>query len=139
MSKFIEGKSGNPKGRPSGIKDKRALFAELLDNRKDDLFNKAIEMALDGNESLLKLFLDRLLPAKPKDDPIDLNLKGTAGERTNQIMSSLADGAISPMQASEVLGCIEKEVEINDVEAFAGRLTKLEEKIKDNQNDVEQY
>ena len=108
MSKFIKGTSGNPAGRPSGIKDKRVLFAETLNNHKDALLDKAMAMALDGNEQLLRLLLERLLPAKPKDDPVNLNLQGTVGERAGQIMASLASGTISPMQANELLSCIEK-------------------------------
>ena len=132
MSKFIKGTSGNPAGRPSGIKDKRVLFAETLNNHKDALLGKAMAMALDGNEQLLRLFLDRLLPAKPKDDPVNLNLQGTIGERADQIMSSLANGMISPTQANEFLECIKKKIEIIELEDLMKKVTLLEGKMKNN-------
>lgn len=139
MSKFTEGQSGNPSGRPRGIKDKRAFFAEMLDKHKDALLNKAIAMALDGNEQLLKMFLERLLPAKPKDDPVNLNLYGSLGERTTQIMSSLSTGEISPMQANELLGCVEKETEIMQIESFEKRISLLEEQaINKDQGNIQQ-
>ena len=134
MSKFTEGKSGNPIGRPRGIKDKRTFFAEILDSYKDALLDKAMTMALDGNEQLLRLFLDRLLPAKPKDDPVNLNLNGTIGERTAQVMSCLATGGVSPMQANELLNCIEKETEIINNADVEKRLAMLEEQVKNNKD-----
>jgi len=36
---------------------------------KTALLDKAIELALNGNESMLRLFLERMLPAKPHDEP----------------------------------------------------------------------
>lgn len=135
MSKFAEGQSGNPSGRPRGIKDKRVIFAEMLNDHKDNLFNKAIDLALGGNEHLLRLFLDRLLPAKPKDNPVELGFSGSAYDRVAKTMTSLNDGAISPMQANDILGCIEKEITTTKTEEFEQRIAALEEQTEKNQDE----
>ena len=80
---FKKGESGNPNGRPQGIKDRRTLFAEILDDHKIDLISKAVELALSGNEQMLRLLLDRLLPAKPKDNAIP-NIDGLEGSLVDQ-------------------------------------------------------
>jgi len=50
MTQFQPGQSGNPTGRPKGIKDRRTLFCEMIDPHKNSLLDKAIQMALNGNE-----------------------------------------------------------------------------------------
>jgi hypothetical protein len=47
---FRTGKSGNPSGRLKGTGDKRTAFKEMLGPSSAQLIQKAIEMALDGNE-----------------------------------------------------------------------------------------
>jgi len=67
---FKKGQSGNPAGRPKGALDRRSLFRQLIEPYKDELVSKAVEMALAGNEQMLRLILERALPAKPKSEPI---------------------------------------------------------------------
>ncbi|KPJ67178.1 MAG: hypothetical protein AMJ43_05865 [Coxiella sp. DG_40] len=117
---FKKGKSGNPQGRPQGIKDKRILFAEMLDSHKDTLFDKALELALAGNEQMLKLLLDRILPAKPKDNPLPEigGLDGNVAEQCNKVMSLIANGIITPDEGNSLLSALiakTKLVELNDV------------------------
>ncbi|MDP3705870.1 MAG: hypothetical protein Q8R24_08165 [Legionellaceae bacterium] len=33
-----------------------------------------IDMALHGNEAMIRLFLDHMLPAKPTDEPIQIDM-----------------------------------------------------------------
>ena len=51
---FVPGKSGNPKSRPKGSKNKVTLLAQkLLDGEAESLTRKCIELALDGNLTAL--------------------------------------------------------------------------------------
>lgn len=59
---FKAGQSGNPKGRPKGSKDKRTELRELLEPHAPELIQKAVDMALGGDVSALKMCLDRLIP-----------------------------------------------------------------------------
>lgn len=60
---FKKGQSGNPSGRPKGTKDKRTELRELLRPHAPVLVEKAVEMALDGDTTALKICLDRIIPA----------------------------------------------------------------------------
>src|SRR5438128_11745199 len=71
---FQKGQSGNPDGRPVGIRDKRVALRELLVPHADELVAKVVEMALAGDAAALRICIDRLKPAaKSKDDPVSLH------------------------------------------------------------------
>lgn len=81
--KFKPGQSGNPAGKPKGAKDKRTALRELLLPHAADLVKKAVDMALAGDATALRICIDRLIPAaKAKDSPITLDgLSGSLGNR----------------------------------------------------------
>lgn len=103
-------KSANPNGRPKGTGSRQQVFNALVEPHKEELFKKAIDMALGGNEAMLRLFLERMLPAKPVDEPIQINIPERSatgytqmtsciGEKTLQAVSS---GVITPNEAAQV-------------------------------------
>lgn len=59
---FKKGKSGNPKGRPAGTGDKRRELRALLEPHASALIEKAVQMALGGDTTALRLCLDRIIP-----------------------------------------------------------------------------
>ena len=60
--RFKKGESGNPAGRRKGSKNRKTMIAELLlQGEADNLTRKAVELALGGSESALRLCLDRLI------------------------------------------------------------------------------
>jgi hypothetical protein len=64
-ARFRKGQSGNPSGRPRGARNKATLAVEaLLDGEAEALTRKAIERALEGDTTALRLCLDRLLPPR---------------------------------------------------------------------------
>lgn len=72
--KFEAGVSGNPKGRPRGIADKRTEIRNLLYPHAEALVQKTIELALAGDSTALRICLERLI-ARAKSNtaavPID--------------------------------------------------------------------
>ena len=67
---FKSGVSGNMKGRPKGIVDKRLLYKSIINAHSEELINIAIEKAKSGNDMMMKLVLERVLPAKARDNLI---------------------------------------------------------------------
>jgi hypothetical protein len=63
--KFQSGESGNPNGRPKGTGHRQQLFDNLVLPRTEELINVAIKKALAGNDTMLRLFLERILPPRP--------------------------------------------------------------------------
>ncbi len=71
---FKKGKSGNPNGRPQGSRNKATLaIEELLDGEAEGLTRKAVELAMEGDTTALRLCLDRLCPPR-KDRPVSFDL-----------------------------------------------------------------
>ena len=60
---FMKGKSGNPSGRPQGSRNKATLAAlNLLEGEAEKLTRKAVNLALKGDTTALKLCISRLIP-----------------------------------------------------------------------------
>jgi hypothetical protein len=73
-TKFKKGRSGNPKGKPRGARNKATLAAEaLLDGEVEAITRKAIERAKEGDMAAIRLCLERILPAV-KSRPIEIDL-----------------------------------------------------------------
>jgi len=68
--------SGNPSGKPTGAKDKRAALRTLLEPHAQELVTKAIELAKSGDTIGLRLCLERLIPpVKARDEPVALECR----------------------------------------------------------------
>lgn len=64
---------GNP-GRPKGARHRTTLAVEeLLDGEAEGLTRKAVDMALAGDTTALRLCMERICPAR-KDAPVTFTL-----------------------------------------------------------------
>jgi hypothetical protein len=52
---FQTGTSGNPGGRPRGTGTRQQVFSALVEPHREALFEVAIDMALKGNEAMLRV------------------------------------------------------------------------------------
>jgi hypothetical protein len=109
---FKPGQSGNPEGRPKGARNRSTLAAEaLLDGEAEALTRKAIELALAGEPTALRLCMERLLPAR-RDRPISLDLPpinntGDVCRAIDVVVSAIGSGTITPSEAGAVSKVIE--------------------------------
>lgn len=131
--RFKPGQSGNPVGKPPGTRHHatRAILA-LLDGEADGLTRKAVEMALAGDTTALRLCLERLAPpAKDKAISVALpTLDGAedASRAMAAVVAAMAAGTITPSEAAAVAGVVEtyrRTVETCEIER---RLVALEGK-----------
>ncbi|QBQ53083.1 DUF5681 domain-containing protein [Nitrosococcus wardiae] len=105
---FKPGKSGNPAGRPKGTKDKRTEFRELLRPHAPDLIKKAVEMALEGDATALKLCLDKLIPnLRPQAEPVSIQFNGESLlEKGQEILKAVSKGEITPEEGNHLLASL---------------------------------
>ncbi len=96
---FASGVSGNPQGRPPGARNKASLAAEaLLADEAEALTRKAVELALGGDLTALRLCLERILPpVRERPLRIDLPLERRADADTamRAILESLRAGELT--------------------------------------------
>lgn len=112
---FKPGESGNSLGRPRGTGHRQQLFNDHVMPYKTELLNKAIELALNGNEAMLRLFLERMLPARPHAEPLLLELPDdlTKNEMLlgigEIILRGIASQDITPNQGKVILNLVEEQ------------------------------
>ena len=71
---YKKGQSGNPAGKKPGTRNKTTVALEtLLDGEADNLTRKAISMALEGDATMMRLCIERVISAR-KDRPINFDL-----------------------------------------------------------------
>lgn len=129
---FKPGQSGNPKGKPRGARSRVTLAMEaLLDGQAEKLTQKAIQLALAGDLTALRLCMDRLCPPR-KDRPVlfalpKLDVAADSVKASGAIVEAVAMGDLTPSEAAELSRVVDgftRAVEAADLDA---RLTKLEQ------------
>jgi hypothetical protein len=93
---FQKGQSGNPRGRPKNSKNQMTLLKEALEweSRKQisldigEVLAKAILMAKEGNEAMIKLLVDKIIPSVRASDDTQNN-----GRERIQIVINKLPGA----------------------------------------------
>jgi Family of unknown function (DUF5681) len=109
---FARGRSGNPRGRPVGSRNRRTLAAAvLLDGESEALTRKAVELALAGDPTALRLCIERILPPcreravrfelPPIENAHDVSVA------MNAVTAALARGVITPGEAERIANVVE--------------------------------
>jgi hypothetical protein len=135
QGRFKKGKSGNPIGKPIGARHKTTLAVQaLLDGEAEGLTRKAVEMALAGDTTALKLCLERIAPAyKPSakavllDMPRPNNLTDTA----RAFVTAAANGELPPDIAAQLVSAVASVARVEEMETLKLRLETLERAIKE--------
>ena len=130
-TKWKKGQSGNPAGKKPGTRHKATQLAEtLLDGQTEQLVNKCVAMAIDGDGTAMRICMDRLVPPR-KSRPINIDLPDVStGEGVSQaqavVVQKIAEGEVTPEEGgvlSSILEARRKSIVTTDHEA---RLDKLE-------------
>ena len=133
QGKFRKGWSGNPRGRPKGIRNKATITAEVLfEGEIEGICRKAIEEAKRGNIQAIKLVLDRILPAKKEASIfIDLPTIKTSPdilEAIHRVAQAVSHGELSPTEGDCLTRIIERQAKVIEMNDFEERLKKLEDR-----------
>ena len=126
---FPKGHSGNPAGRPFGSRNKSTIAAqELLAGEAEALTRKAIEAALAGDPTAMRLCLERILP---RDRAVRFALppiKSAAdiAPAMGAVTAALADGVITPGEGQAIARIVTTFVQTIETSDFDQRLQMLE-------------
>ncbi len=121
---------GNP-GRPKGSRNKTTLALEaLLDGEAEAITRKAVEMALEGDVTAMRLVMDRIMPPR-RERPImftmpKMETAADAVKASAALVDAVANGDITPGEAGELSKLVDgftKAVELHEIQQ---RLDKLE-------------
>jgi hypothetical protein len=120
------------RGRPKGARHKATVAAlALLDGEAEALTRRAIELALEGDVTALRLCLERLVPPR-RDAPVAFALPAMrtardAAQAAGGVLEAVADGTLTPAEGQAIMGLVEafrRTLETSELEA---RIRALEE------------
>lgn len=123
---------GNP-GRPPGSRNKTTRLVErLAEGHAEQLMEKAVVMALDGNVACLRMVLDRVSPPR-KDRPVEIDTPPikTPGDvlvAIGSIWSAVGDGRLTPSEAGSIAEVLERLTHVIELQDVVKRIEALEKK-----------
>jgi hypothetical protein len=95
---FPKGRSGNPKGKPQGARNRSTIAVQqLLEGESEALTRRCIDLALGGDSTALRLCMERIAPA-PKDRAIRFPMPSETS-RHDRSDESNASGRLAVDQA----------------------------------------
>ena len=129
---FEKGRSGNPLDRRVGCRNKTTIAAAaLLAGEAEALTRKAVELALVGDPTALRLCIERILPqcrertVKFALPPIES--AADIAPAMKAVTSALADGMITPGEAATIAAVVDTFVRAIETSDFDRRLQLLED------------
>lgn len=124
--------AGNP-GRPRGARHRTTLAIEaLLDGQHAALTKAAIDKALTGDATALKLCLDRLAPPR-RDAPVSFEMPPIESvadtvAASSAVLAAVAAGDVTPDEGGRVMALLSAHRGILETGEMEARIAALEAK-----------
>lgn len=135
-TRFQKGKSGNPKGKPKGARNRSTLAAEqFLEASLEGVCRTIEQEALQGNMLAAKMILDRFLPTRkdrilkidfPEIQDIEDILKAL-----RSIVNAVGSGEISPSEGESLSKTLDMYVKAMETHQLESRLSQLESRLQE--------
>jgi hypothetical protein len=128
MAKFEKGQSGNPKGRPKGVVDRRSRYLALIEQHMPDVVNQVVAAALGGDMTACRILIDKVLPRlRPVASAISLPQSGASTtSQSAAVVDAMLGGSLAPDQAAAAMSVIVDNARLREHVEFEARLEALE-------------
>lgn len=119
---FKPGQSGNPKGRPKGVPDRRNQWREALADELPNIVEQLKRRATNGDDTAIRLILERVAPPlRPQGPAVELpellEADGLAA-KAEAVLAAIAMGRLSVdagRSLLDALGAVAKAVEVHEL------------------------
>lgn len=117
----------NNPGRPKGARGKKRM---MLEAHSKKLLQKLVDLALDGDQSAMRLCIDRLIPRlRPQSSPIRVDIDGKdVVTQAEAIVQAALQGALPPDVARELTAALADVARLKEFTEIEGRIAALEER-----------
>jgi hypothetical protein len=111
---YQPGESGNLNGRPKGSLNRRTQLSTLLEAKAEDLINKLVELALNGDTNAMRLCIERLIPKAQTDSlkvslpELDTTKHESSFEITTAIVNNILTGNINPDEGKKLIETVQE-------------------------------
>jgi len=129
MARFRKGESGNPKGRPAGLPDRRRELRDLIRPHVPELVEQARALAAAGDAAAIRLLLDRALPPlKPAAEPVAFTMPADASlaDQARAVVAAVAAGKLDPITGRNLVDALASVGRLVEVEELLRRIEALE-------------
>jgi uncharacterized protein DUF5681 len=129
---FQPGQSGNPAGRPRGLRNKKTIALEgLVDGEAEAVMQKMITLAKMGDDVAMRLCVERMM-APRRERPVPLALPriesdADARRASADILEALGEGEITPKEAEHLLRAVAGAAVITQSSEIVARLGRIEQ------------
>ena len=124
--------SGN-RGKPMGARNKATqAVQDLLEGQTEALTQAAIDKALAGDTTAMRLCRERIAPPR-KDSPVQFELPvmsnaSEAAVAAQAVLKAVSEGNVTPLEGATVMGLLEQYRRTLEASDFEKRLEALETK-----------
>ncbi len=121
---------GNP-GKPKGSRHRATQATQrLIEDQSEAITQKAVEMALAGDTTALRLCIERIAPVR-KDAPVEFELPNVetaadAAQAAAALLRAVSEGAVTPLEGATVMGLLEQYRRALEASDFEKRIEALE-------------
>ena len=127
--RFAAGNAGKPRG--TRHKATQAVLA-LLEGQAQALTQRAVDMALGGDSTALRLCLERLAPPR-RDSPVSFALPkmSTASHAvaaSGAVLQAVCEGDLTPSEGAQIMGLIDSFRRMLEITELEARMAALEER-----------
>ena len=129
---FQKGTSGNPAGKPKGVRNRATMMAEkLMEDDAEEVVRSVIAKAKEGDMAAARLIIERIAPAR-KGRPVVLDLpdaktSADLAAAMAALVRALAGGEVTPDEAATIAGVFEIRRKTIETMEFEQRLAALEQ------------
>lgn len=130
--RWLPGSTPNPSGRRPGAGKVAALRETLINGALEGVLSVVHSAALKGDMAAARLLIERCIPtvrATGLAMPIELT-GDTLSEKGRSILQQVADGAIAPAEAGELLAALGHLSSITANDEMEARLVAIEARMK---------
>ena len=127
---FEKGKSGNPKGRPSG-KTAAAQLRKAIEEEASDIIKILVKQAKSGNIQAAKVLLDRTVPSlKSQALPVSIPIGETLPEIGSNVVAATMGGSIPPDIGAALITALSNQSKLVEMEEMCQRLARIEKQLE---------
>jgi hypothetical protein len=127
--RFADGNGGGP-GRPKGV-GRADLLKDAIGDDLPRIFDKLREQALAGDQSAIRLIVDKLIPGRrPIEEPIEMDIPHSSSltDLGRSMLQAVGDGHLSPSQGAALVGALGQLARVAEVDELTRRIEDLEAK-----------